>query len=315
MRKTLSALAVLTALAAPALPSSARAEPPAVLVSIKPLHSLTAAVMKGVGEPGLIVTGAVSPHGYALKPSDARAAEKAKLVVWVGPAMESWLARTMAKRKDGLAMLDLPGLTRLEAREGGAWEAHHHEHEHEHEHHKGKGEKEDETDPHVWLDPANAALLADALAARLSALDPTNAGRYAANAEALKRDLEALDKELTATLAPVKERPYVVFHDAQHYFEARYGLSPAGAITVDPERPPGAKRMAQLRDKLKGVKAACVFGEPGTPEATATRLAESAGAKLGRLDPEGLLAPVGPDSYMQQMRGMAQALVDCLSRG
>lgn len=308
MRKTLSALTVLTALASPA-----RAEPPAVLVSIKPLHSLTAAVMKGVGEPGLIVTGSASPHGYAMKPSDARAAEKARLVVWVGPAMESWLARSLAKRKDGLAMLDLPGLTKLEAREGGAWEPHHHDDEHEHEHRKG--EKEDETDPHVWLDPANAALLADAVAARLSALDPANADRYAANAQSLKRDLDALDKELAAKLAPVRDRPYVVFHDAQHYFEARYGLSPAGAITVDPERPPGAKRMAQLRDKLKGAKAACVFGEPGTPEATAGRLAESAGAKLGRLDPEGLLVPAGPESYMLQMRGMAQTLVDCLSRG
>lgn len=301
MRKTLAAALVLFGLSTPA-----KAEVPAVLVSIKPLHSLVAAVMEGMGEPGLIVSGSASPHGYAMKPSDARAAEKAKLVVWVGPALESWLERTMARRKDGLSMLSLPGLIRLDTREGGAWDAHEHA---AHRDHHGQ----DETDPHVWLDPRNAALLAGAVAERLGSLDPANAPRYAANAEALKRRLADLDAELSARLAPVAKRPYVVFHDAHQYFEARYGLNAAGAITVDPERPPGARRMAQLRDRLKAAGATCVFGEPGAPSATATMLAEAAGTRLGQLDPEGLLVPIGRDSYVQQMQGLASALAECLA--
>jgi len=303
MRKTLAAALLLLGFAAPAA-----AEAPAVLVSIKPLHSLVAAVMEGVGEPGLIVSGSASPHGYAMKPSDARAAEKARLVVWVGPALESWLERPLAQRKDSLAMLSLPGLIRLDTREGGAWETDAHGHGGHHEH-----GKQDETDPHVWLDPRNAALLAGAVAERLSGLDPANAARYAANAEALKRRLTHMDADIAARLAPIAKRPYVVFHDAHQYFEARYGLSPAGAITVDPERPPGARRMAQLRDRLKNAGAACVFGEPGAPSATAATLADAAGARLGQLDPEGLLVPAGKDSYVQQMTGLAAALAECLS--
>jgi zinc transport system substrate-binding protein len=306
MRKTLAATLILAGLAS----SPARAEAPAVLASIKPVHSIVAAVMEGVGRPGLIVTGNASPHGYAMKPSDARAAEKAALVVWVGPGFETWLEKPLGRRKESLSMLGLPGLERLEAREGGAWERHDHDHGHQHGHGAGK---DDETDPHVWLDPRNAALLAGAVAERLAALDPANAPRYAANAGALKGRLDALDRELAEKLRPLAGRPYVVFHDAQQYFEARYGLTPAGAITVDPERPPSARRMAQLRDRLKAAGASCVFGEPGTPAATATALAEAAGARLGRLDPEGLLAEPGPDSYMQQMRGLAAALAECLA--
>lgn len=302
MRKTLAAALALGGL----LSSPVRAEAPAVLASIKPVHSIVSAVMDGVGRPGLIVSGNASPHGYAMKPSDARAAEKAALVVWVGPGFETWLAKPLARRKESLALLSLPGLERLEAREGGAWEKHDHDHGHGHA-------KDDETDPHAWLDPRNAALLAGAVAGRLAALDPANAPRYAANAEALKSRLAALDRELADKLRPLAGRPYVVFHDAQQYFEARYGLTPAGAITVDPERPPSAKRMAQLRDRLKAAGAACVFGEPGTPAATATVLADSAGARLARLDPEGLLVEPGPDSYMQQMRGLAAALAECLA--
>lgn len=303
MRKTLARALILFGLASPF--HDARAEAPAVLVSIKPLHSLVAAVMEGVGEPGLIVSGSASPHGYAMKPSDARAAERARLVVWVGPALESWLERPLARRKDGLAMLSLPGLIRLDAREGGVWGRHDHDH-----HGKKHG---DETDPHVWLDPRNAQLLAGAVAERLAALDPANGPRYAANAEALRQRIAALDAEIAARLAPVAKRPYVVFHDAHQYFEARYGLSPAGAITIDPDRPPGAKRMAQLRDRLKAAGAPCVFGEPGAPSATATMLADSAGVRLGQLDPEGLLVPPGPDSYVQQMKGIAGSLAECLA--
>jgi len=302
MRKTLAAAIALAGL----LSSPAGAEVPAVLASIKPVHSIVAAVMDGVGQPGLIVAGNASPHGYAMKPSDARAAEKAALVVWVGPGFETWLTKPLARRKESLALLSLPGLERLEAREGGAWERHEHAHDHGHA-------KDDETDPHVWLDPRNAALLAGAVAGRLAVLDPANATRYAANAEALKSRLDALDRELGEKLRPLAGKPYVVFHDAQQYFEARYGLTPAGAITVDPDRPPSARRMAQLRDRLKAAGASCVFGEPGTPAATATALAEAAGARLGRLDPEGLLVEPGPDSYMQQMRGLAAALAECLA--
>jgi zinc transport system substrate-binding protein len=301
MRKTLATALVLIGLSAPAA-----AEPPSVLVSIKPLHSLVAAVMDGVAEPGLIVSGSASPHGYAMKPSDARAAAKVRLVVWVGPAFESWLERPLAGRKDSLALLSLPGLIRLESREGGAWAKDVHEH---HGHAHGKYE----TDPHAWLDPRNAVLLAGAVAERLAALDPANAGRYAANAEALQRRLAAMDAGIAAMLAPVAGRPYAVFHDAHQYFEARYGLSPAGAITVDPERPPSARRMAQLRDRLKATGAACVFGEPGAPTATAKALADSAGVRLGHLDPEGLLVAPGKESYIQQMGGIAAALAECLA--
>jgi zinc transport system substrate-binding protein len=49
-----------------------------VVASIKPIHSLVAAVMQGVGEPGLIIEGAGSPHTYALRPSQAQMLEQAR---------------------------------------------------------------------------------------------------------------------------------------------------------------------------------------------------------------------------------------------
>ncbi len=134
----------------PALASAA----PDVVVSIKPVHSLVASIMKGVGEPALIVEGAASPHTYSLKPSNARALENADLVYWVGPGLEAFLEKPLeALPKDAkvIELEDSPGLTKLPFREGGAFETHDHadhaeeggEHAHgeaeEHGHHEGNG--------------------------------------------------------------------------------------------------------------------------------------------------------------------------------
>ena len=68
------------------------ADAPVVVTSIKPIHSLVSAIMDGVGKPELIVDGAASPHTYNLKPSNARALQEAKVIFWVGPGLEAFLA-------------------------------------------------------------------------------------------------------------------------------------------------------------------------------------------------------------------------------
>jgi zinc transport system substrate-binding protein len=302
MRKSLCLVTLLGLLSSG--PVLADPPPPRVVVSIKPLHGLVAAVMDGVAEPRLIVSGTASPHDYALKPSDARALEAAQLLVWVGKDFEAWLGKSARGAKAQLAMREITGMTVLETREGGVWEGEHHDHHHD----------QDEIDGHLWLDPDNAARLIDAVAVRLKSLDPAHAERYDANAARTRQRLSELDKTLATKLKPLAGKPYVVFHDAHHYFEARYGLNPVGAITIDPERPPSAKRMAALRDRLKASGAGCVFREPHFSSPAAQTLAEAAGARLGQLDPEGALVEPGPDAYFTTMTALADSLADCLSR-
>lgn len=102
---------------------------PDVVVSIKPIHSLVASIMKGVGEPSLIVEGAASPHTYTLKPSNARALENADVVFWVGPGLEAFLDKpleALPKNAKVVELEDALGLTKLPFREGGAFEGHDH---------------------------------------------------------------------------------------------------------------------------------------------------------------------------------------------
>ena len=141
MKYMLIAAALTMALVARlAAPASAA---PKVVVSIKPLHSLVAGVMKGVGEPYLLIKGAASPHTFSLKPSDAREIERARVIFWVGELLAPSLERpfeVLPKRAEVVAMTELKGLKLLKLREGGLWEGH--------DDHHGEEEKGDHHDVH-----------------------------------------------------------------------------------------------------------------------------------------------------------------------
>jgi zinc transport system substrate-binding protein len=283
---------------------------PRVVASILPVHSLVAGVMEGVGTPSLIVHGAASPHTYALRPSDAKSLNDGKVIFWIGEIYEGFLEKPLdglAKKARIVELMEADGVKLLPAREGGAWESH--DHGKKGHAHAGK----EEMDGHLFLDSDNAKAIVRAAVAALGEADAANKQRYAANGEKVIARLDALDAELRAALMPVKDRPFVVFHDAYQYVELRYGLTGAGAITVSPERRPGAKRLSELRKKIATLKAVCVFSEPQFEPTLVRTVTEGTTAKSGVLDPLGADVPPGPDAYFTMMRRLATSLRTCLS--
>jgi zinc transport system substrate-binding protein len=139
-----------------------------------------------------------------------------------------------------------------------------------------------------------------------------NRDRYAANAVRLAARIDALDAELKGALAPVRDVPYVVFHDAYQYLERRYALRVVGSIAVSPERRPGARRVREIREKIRRLGARCVFGEPQFPSALLGTLIEGTDARVGTLDPLGADLPAGPDAYFTLMRNLGASLASCL---
>ena len=309
------------------LPAGAFAAP-AVVASIGPVHALVAGVMEGVGTPRLLIRGAGSPHAYALKPSEARAVAEADRLFWIGPPIESFLPRVIENLAPGtaVALAERADLTLLPPRAAGPWQtpAHDDHHEHEQERHGEEHEQDDHGhhdhahddayDGHVWLDPANAARMVATIADELRAFDPANGPLYQANATALEARLEALDRALRAALEPVRAVPYVVFHDAYHYFEARYGTHAVGAIAVSPERPPSARRLSEIRARIVESDIRCVFAEPQYPARVVDAVVEGTGARSAVLDPLGADIAPGADSYFTLMHTLADSLVRCLSR-
>ena len=124
-----------------------------------------------------------------------------------------------------------------------------------------------------------------------------------------------METEIDRDLAPIKGKPFVVFHDAYQYFERRFGLNAAGSITVSPDVQPSAKRLTEIRAKISGLGVGCVFAEPQFSKNLVATVTEGTTARSGTLDPEGATVKEGPDAYFNLMRGLASGLKACLSQG
>ena len=170
-----------------------------------------------------------------------------------------------------------------------------------------------EFDMHIWLDPVNAAVMAEAITDALSEADPANAAAYHDNEHDLIHRLEDLTDELDAALAPIRDKPFIVLHDSYRYFEDRFGLAAAGSIMVNPERAPGVQRVTQIRDRVRELEGVCVFAEPQFDRRIVDVIIEGTQARAGTIDPLGAAIDDGPELYFELMRALASSFKDCLA--
>ena len=363
---------------------AAQADVPRVAVDIAPLHSIVASVMGSLGTPDLVVPPGASPHGYSMRPSEARALDRADVIVWVGPTLTPWLegpVETLGAGAASISVLNVQGTFLLDIREGENFAAHDHDHGHEDEHGDGHDDEHeedhadehgdghddeheedhadehgdghddeheeghadehgdghddeheeghaddhgdghddehgdahvdhgDEIDPHAWLDPQNAAVWAGEIATNLAELDPENASTYAQNAQMFQQQMTALETELNASLSQVRGRPFVVFHDAYHYFEHRFEIEAVGSVSDSDATAPSAARVSALQATITDLGAVCALAEPQYNPGLLTAIGA---ATLGVIDPLGAEQKPGPELYPNVLRAIAGSLVDCL---
>jgi len=324
------------------------ADTPSVLTTIKPIHSIASAVMKGVGEPHILIDGAASPHGYSLKPSQAFLLQGADVVFWVGPELAPSLEKpiqSMAENAEVVAFMDAAGIRHLDVREGANFDAHDHEHDHQdhdeahsdhddhdhdhedhdahhddhednHEDHAAEEEGHhhgEEKDAHIWLSPENGIAIAGVMAETLAKIDPENADSYKANAADFAERIHELEKQIAAELEPVSGKEFIVFHDGYHHFEHHFDFEASGAITVSPEALASADRVDEIRHRIEELDVTCVFQEPQFEAKLVDVVLEGSGARKGTLDPLGTELTNGPDLYPQLLENLAKSLSDCLS--
>ena len=292
-----------------------------VVTTIKPLHSLISSVMDGVGEPSLIIEGTNNPHTFVFKPSHAQMLEEADLVFWIGEDLEAFMEKpleSLAKDAQIISFMELGSIEKLKFREENVFDDHDdhddhdgHEDEHEgHDDHAGhEGHNHGEFDAHIWLDPMNAKEMVHEIAHELSELDPSNKETYEANAN---RTLKSLDKLIEdVDKAVPKDISYIVFHDAYQYFEKRFGVSSAGALTLNPDVLPGAKQIADVQDLIsdKGIK--CIFSEPQYNPKIIETLASDMNISTGIMDPLGAYLDKGNTMYEELIKEISNSIKKC----
>lgn len=186
-------------------------------------------------------------------------------------------------------------------------EGHAHDEE-EHAEEEGHDHDHGEYDPHFWQDPLRMAALGDAVAERLADLDPDRADDFAANAAALRSDLEQLDEEYATGLAGCAITTVVTNHDAFGYLE-KYGLHLESINGISPDAEPTPAALADLQDLIRSDGITTVFSESLLSPKNAETLASDVGVRTEVLDTiEGLTDDTADQDYLSLMRRNLTAL-------
>ena len=273
-------------------PSFAFAKP-MVLSSIKPLTLIVQEIAGDSANTDTLLPVTASPHDYPMKVSDYARLQKADVVLWIGPELESFLKKPISNLPVGkvVTAYDLAGLYWPEAI---TYEDHHHE-----------------RDPHLWLDPRNAVVVARTLTIVLGKIDSANNSLYEANMQKFAIKMEDLDQKLSTNLKPVSNRGFAVYHEGYGHFVSHYGLHQLDYVTFTPEQRPGAKHVAVLQEKLAR-EGQCIFTEPYTDVQAVQTLAKDLKLQVGTLD---ALGTQEVTNYSQLLERLTDAFLACLTNG
>ena len=188
----------------------------------------------------------------------------------------------------------------------------HDEHGHDDHDEHGHDDHASQADPHIWLSPSNAKVMASAIAEHLSSAFPEHRTAYQANLTSLHQSLDQLDAELQQKFSAVSGRNYLVFHDAYQYLEQEYQLGAVGAISLDPEQVSSPARLREARANLADKQISCVFSEPQFPARAIQTVISGTDTQIGELDPLGADLTPSANLYFQLLHNLADNMIACL---
>jgi len=252
--------------------------PRVIVVTIPPLRLLLEPVVGDRADLVALVPPGASPHTYDLRPSDARATANALGLVYAGKAIDGWAAQ-----------LETPNRFALISPASDDDPAH---------------------NPHFWLDTRAVREVLPALIAALAEWDPDSAERFHQNAKRFSLELDALDREIDALLAPLHGRTVIEFHPSLTPLLARYGIETVGVIEDAPGHEPSARDVELLIHIAADRDVAAIVREPQLPDAPVRALAEATGAPVVELAPIGGVP--GRDTYADLLLFNARRLAEAM---
>ena len=255
---------------------------PTVVAALYPLAFAAEEVGGDLVEVESLTPPGVEPHDLELTADQVGALAEADLVLYLGggfqPAIEDVLS-------------DVDESMKLDLLEGRSIES-------------------EESDPHVWLDPSHMADIAEAVAQRLSEIEPTERDTFEENAESVTARLDDLESEFQAGLAMCESRDIVVSHAAFGYLADRYDLNEISISGIDPEAEPTPEQLADVTRFVRDNDVSTIFFEELVSPDVAETIAEETGAQTAMLNPLESAPDNGDyfDAMLENLQSLRQAL-------
>ncbi|MDX1816972.1 MAG: zinc ABC transporter substrate-binding protein [Marinobacter sp.] len=286
-------------------PTTANAET-VIVTSIKPLELLVRAVATDDTRIATLVPPGASPHSYSIRPSQRRELSRADVIFWVGPDMETFLTRLLTGP-------DFSDRTVALGRGPDAMGGHDTKHKVEpkeavgHDHQHGNGE-----DPHIWVDPALAVDMARKIVAALSELPDQDSAQLDRNLTRFENAVKQREAAISEQLEPTHDISLFAYHSALTRFADHYGLHIEDVLTLNPELSPGARHVAEIRNKLGQARHPCVLTEPQFNRQWWHTATEGMDVTISTWDP--LATDIKPTAsgYLEFQQSIADAVLRCL---
>jgi zinc/manganese transport system substrate-binding protein len=221
--------------------------------------------------------GSMDPHFVEAKPSLEVYLNRADLLVHVGLELEiGWLPPLVLGSRNPKIQTGMPGnldisteipvldvpTTRVD---------------------RSMGDIHPRGNPHYWLPPDNALVVAGEIAARLRQLDPAHAAQYNANLDRFRVEVQAKRAAWEKAAAPLRGLKVVTYHKSWSYLSRWLGLEEIGYIEPKPGIPPPLSHVAQLVSQMRAQGVKVVMMESFYSRTTAAEVARLAGGKLAVL--------------------------------
>jgi zinc transport system substrate-binding protein len=245
------------------IPTWPRPAPLKVVTSIFPLREFAKEIASEKAEVSLLLPPGAGVHTWQPRASDIVRLSTADLFVYVGAGLEPWieglLRSASSPQLEVLAVADSLPLKK----------------------HAEGGKEERGLDPHVWLDFGLSMMIADAIAAKLTEVDPAGAAFFRAGAARLKDRLAGLDAAYSQALKSCAGRVLIIGgHAAFGYLAERYGLEQLSLAGLSPDAEALPSRLMSAVARGKEHKVRAVFTEANTSPQRATVLARELRAEV-----------------------------------
>lgn len=289
--------------------ASAATSPLDVFVSIDPQKYFVESIGGEHVRVSVLLPGGQSPHTYEPTAKQIVEASRADVYFRLRLPFEQRLVEKIAAGTEHLRVVD----TQVDGKLMPASQAccaRHHEHGHDHAHqdqdadHRHDNHGEQALDLHTWLSPRQAMAQSRVIADTLSELAPVHRDAFKTRLDQLRDELQRLDEQLAATLAPLRGREFFVYHPAFGYFARDYGLTQV-AVEVG-GREPTARQVNRLIERAKAANVKLIFVQPQFSAGSAEVVAEAIGGAVVPIDP---LAA----NYVENLQHVAEQIRQALS--
>ena len=269
MKKTIITILLTLILLSGCSNIEAESKKPNVIVTLFPQYDMVRAIAKDKVNLELLLPAGVEPHSYEPTPNTIIRINESDLFVYTSDIMETWISNLFTELNDqGPIVVNSSNgvelITHLE------------------DEHSDEEDHDEEYDPHFWLDPLNAKIMAENITAGLIEMDPENADFYQANANIYLSELDKLDQEFIDLFNRVKLNKIIYGgHFAFGYLSNRFNIEILSPYTgYSPDAEPSVSSLAELINVMQENQIKVIFYEELVDPKIARTISEQTGANI-----------------------------------